>query len=134
MTTLTAAKAQKSFTETLDRVSIGRERNIVKRDGKELAAIIPVEDLKLLERLLEEVSQGPRALGTGVKYRLEWLPVALRDLRALPRDVQRRVASKVDLLADHPRPAGAKALQGAARGLMRVLIDEYRVVYRIRDA
>ena len=55
MTTLTAAKAQKSFTETLDRVSIGRERIIVKRDGKELAAIIPVEDLKLLERLLEEV-------------------------------------------------------------------------------
>ena len=69
-----------------------------------------------------------------MKYRVEWLPVGLRDLRALPRAVQRRVASKVDLLADDPRPAGAKALQGAARGLMRVRVDEYRVVYRIRDA
>jgi PHD/YefM family antitoxin component YafN of YafNO toxin-antitoxin module len=55
MTTVTAAHAAKSFAKTLERVSVGRERIIVERDGKEVAAIVPVEDLKLLLRLVEEV-------------------------------------------------------------------------------
>lgn len=67
-------------------------------------------------------------------YRVEWLPAARRDLAGLPRPVQVEVAAKVDALAENPRPPGAAALQGAARGLMRVRIADYRVVYRIRDA
>lgn len=55
MTTLQADEARRTFAATLRRVAVGRERIIVKRDGEELAAIVPVEDLKLLERLVGEI-------------------------------------------------------------------------------
>ena len=61
MTTVTAARAAKSFAKTLERVRVGRERIIVERNGKELAAIVPVEDLKLLMRLVEEVEDNALA-------------------------------------------------------------------------
>jgi mRNA interferase RelE/StbE len=69
-----------------------------------------------------------------VRYRIEWLAAAVRDVKALPRDVQRRVADRIDLLAYEPRPADAKALPGAASGLLRTRIGDHRVVYRVRDA
>jgi mRNA interferase RelE/StbE len=69
-----------------------------------------------------------------LRHRIEWLASARRDLAKLPRHIQPRVAAKVDLLSDDPRPPGSKALQGAGRGLMRIRVDDYRVVYRVRDA
>ena len=38
----------------LNRAAYGKERTIVSRRGKDLAAVIPVEDLQLLERLARE--------------------------------------------------------------------------------
>ena len=38
----------------LIRAAYGKERTIVSRRGKDLAAVIPVEDLQLLERLARE--------------------------------------------------------------------------------
>jgi PHD/YefM family antitoxin component YafN of YafNO toxin-antitoxin module len=55
MPTITPAQARKSFTATLARVTVGRERIIVERDGKAVAAIVPVEDLELLDRLVGEI-------------------------------------------------------------------------------
>ena len=36
------------------RAAYGKERTIVSRRGKDLAAVIPIEDLRLLERLAQE--------------------------------------------------------------------------------
>lgn len=47
-------EARSQFSEVLNQTSYGKERIILTRQGKDLAALIPVEDLILFERLLEE--------------------------------------------------------------------------------
>jgi prevent-host-death family protein len=54
MTRLTVSKARQELPEILNRAAYGKERTIVSRRGKDLAAVIPVEDLQLLERLARE--------------------------------------------------------------------------------
>jgi len=54
MTRLSVSKARQEFPEILNRAAYGRERTVVSRRGKELAAVIPMEDLRLLERLARE--------------------------------------------------------------------------------
>jgi mRNA interferase RelE/StbE len=66
-------------------------------------------------------------------YTVSLLPAAVKQLAALPRDVQVRVARKVDALARNARPPGAEKLSGAD-DLWRVRVGNYRVLYEIRDA
>ena len=47
----TTSKAKESFSETLERVVNKRERVIVRRRGKNVAAIVPLEDLAALEEM-----------------------------------------------------------------------------------
>jgi len=54
MTRLNVSKAREEFPEVLNRAAYGNERTIVSRRGKDLAAVIPIEDLHLLERLARE--------------------------------------------------------------------------------
>lgn len=54
MTRLNASKAREKFPEVINRAAYGKERTIVSRRGKDLAAVIPIEDLHLLERLAQE--------------------------------------------------------------------------------
>ena len=54
MTRLNVSKAREEFPEIVNRAAYGNERTIVSRRGKDLAAIIPMEDLRLLERLAQE--------------------------------------------------------------------------------
>ena len=54
MAQMTASAAREEFAEVLNRVAYGKERIVLHRHGKPLVAIIPVEDLQLLERLIEE--------------------------------------------------------------------------------
>jgi prevent-host-death family protein len=51
MTRLAAAKVRQDFAETVNRVAYGRERIVLHRRGKDLAALISLEDLALLEKL-----------------------------------------------------------------------------------
>ncbi len=51
MTRIAAAKLRQHFADTVNRVAYGRERMLLHRRGKDLAALIPVEDLVLLEEL-----------------------------------------------------------------------------------
>lgn len=39
------------LSDTLNRVSYGKERIVIKRHGKEIAALVPMEDLEFLEEL-----------------------------------------------------------------------------------
>ena len=54
MTRLSISKAREEFPDVLNRAAYGKERTIVSRRGKDLAAVIPIEDLRLLERLARE--------------------------------------------------------------------------------
>ncbi len=54
MTRLNVSKAREEFPDVVNRAAYGKERTIVSRRGKELAAVIPIEDLRLLERLSKE--------------------------------------------------------------------------------
>ena len=51
---ITASEARDEFAEVINRVAYGRERVVIRRREKELAAVIPMEDLRLLERLIEQ--------------------------------------------------------------------------------
>ncbi len=65
-------------------------------------------------------------------YRIEWRPVARRQLRKLPTAVAQRVFALVDSLAKNPRPEGCRKLAGFdAR--FRVRSGDYRAIYEVRD-
>lgn len=51
MTRLAASEARKDFADTLNRVAYRRERVVLHRRGKNVAAVVPIEDLTLLEEL-----------------------------------------------------------------------------------
>ena len=65
-------------------------------------------------------------------YSVEFKPSAVRDLAALPKDAQRRLALKIDSLALDPRPSGCEKIQGG-EGLSRVRVGDYRVIYFAED-
>jgi mRNA interferase RelE/StbE len=65
-------------------------------------------------------------------YRIQVAPAAVRQLRKLDAAARRRVQAAVELLADHPRPSGAKKLVGGD-GEWRVRTGDYRIVYEIHD-
>lgn len=55
MAHITASKVRKDFSDTVNRVAYGRERVVLHRRGKEIAAVVPIEDLKLLEALEDRI-------------------------------------------------------------------------------
>ncbi|MBI4218769.1 MAG: type II toxin-antitoxin system RelE/ParE family toxin [Chloroflexi bacterium] len=65
-------------------------------------------------------------------YRVELSPAAQRHLRRLSRDLQMRIASPIESLAENPRPNGARKLRGEQR-TWRIRIGPYRVIYDIHD-
>jgi mRNA interferase RelE/StbE len=65
-------------------------------------------------------------------YRIEVTPAAMRQLRKLDPTARRRVQAAIELLADQPRPSGAKKLAGGD-GEWRVRTGDYRIVYEVHD-
>lgn len=65
-------------------------------------------------------------------HRIELSPAAARQLRKLDSAARRRIQAAVELLADEPRPPGAKKLvSGDAE--WRVRTGDYRIVYEVHD-
>lgn len=64
-------------------------------------------------------------------YRVEFTPAAAREFRKLPPDAKARIAKRIDLLAEDPRPDGVKKLSD---GTYRVRVGPFRILYRVRDA
>ncbi len=65
-----------------------------------------------------------------MSYTIEFTTSAARELKALERAIQRRIATHIDSLAANPFPAGSKKLQGEA-GLHRIRVGDYRILYRV---
>ena len=64
-------------------------------------------------------------------YAIQFKPAALRQLEKLPRDLQKRIASKIQALRNDPFPSGCKKLFGES-DTWRVRVGDYRVIYRVR--
>lgn len=65
-------------------------------------------------------------------YRIELAPAALRQIRKLDKPARLRIQAAIELLADNPRPHGAKKLVGG-KGEWRVRTGNYRAIYEIDD-
>jgi mRNA interferase RelE/StbE len=65
-------------------------------------------------------------------YSVQLAPSAKRDLAALDKPVQRRVAARIDALAENPRPAGVTKLRGEANA-WRIRVGDPRILYTIED-
>jgi mRNA interferase RelE/StbE len=63
------------------------------------------------------------------EYRIELRPAAARALRKLDPQIRHRIQGAIALLAQDPRPPGARALQG--RPGLRVRVGDYRIIYTI---
>jgi antitoxin Phd len=51
---ITTADARKNFADIVNNVAYGKDTIVLTRRGKELAALISIEDLKLLQRIEED--------------------------------------------------------------------------------
>ncbi|MCD4823547.1 MAG: type II toxin-antitoxin system RelE/ParE family toxin [Phycisphaerae bacterium] len=66
-------------------------------------------------------------------YRIEIKKSAAKELAALAKRDQRRIAAVISALADNPRPPGGRKLTGT-EDAYRVRVGDYRIVYQIVDA
>jgi len=64
-------------------------------------------------------------------FSIQFKPAALRQLERLPREIQQRVAVKIEMLRENATPAGCKRLAGLA-DTRRIRIGDYRVVYQVK--
>lgn len=66
-----------------------------------------------------------------MKYRIEILRSAQKQLAKIDQVAQKRIINAVYELAENPRPTGCKKLSG--RPAWRIRVGEYRVIYEIHD-
>lgn len=66
------------------------------------------------------------------RYQVSFAPAALRQLRKLPHDVQKRIIRATESLEADPRPPGSAKLANEV-DLYRIRVGDWRVVYRIKD-
>jgi prevent-host-death family protein len=76
MTKLAASQARDSFSDTLNRVAYRGERIVLRRRGRDLAAIVPIEDLKLIQKMEDEIDlrQARKALSEMKRNGLKPVP------------------------------------------------------------
>ncbi len=55
MTELSVAEAREQFSEAINRAAYGKERIVVTRRGKRLAAIVPIEDMEAMEAIEDRI-------------------------------------------------------------------------------
>ncbi len=82
MAHLPASKAREGFADTINRVAFGKERVIVRRRGRDVAALVPIADLRLLEDLEDRIdlADARAALAETKKKGAKPLDVILKDL------------------------------------------------------
>ena len=81
-TTISAANARKEFADILNKVAYGSETIVLTRRGKEVAALISMEDLALLQRLEDyiDIEDAKKALaepGENIPAREFWEQLGL---------------------------------------------------------
>lgn len=55
MSKITAVDARQQFADIINRSTYAKERIVITRRGKDLAAVVPIEDLKFLEEIEDRI-------------------------------------------------------------------------------
>jgi len=55
MSKITAVDARQQFADIINRSTYAKERIVITRRGKDLVAVVPIEDLKLLEEIEDRI-------------------------------------------------------------------------------
>jgi prevent-host-death family protein len=81
MNEISTVEARDQFSEIVNKAAYGKERTIVTRRGKALAALIPIEDLRILEEIEDrkDVEDARRILAEA-KTKKE-RPVSYKEMR-----------------------------------------------------
>jgi len=64
-------------------------------------------------------------------YRIDYDTGVLRSIQRFPKDIQRRIVSRIGMLSDNPRPPGSIKLKGEEA--YRIRVGDYRIIYTIQD-
>ena len=75
MTRLNATDARSDFSTTLSKVAFTKERVLLERHGKPLAALVPVEDLELLQELEDRIDLEAARKALKGPGRIPWAKV-----------------------------------------------------------
>lgn len=68
-----------------------------------------------------------------MSYRVIVSAKAEKDMMRLPLQERKKLANKIDLLANEPRPTGSLKMQGRSEALWRIRSGNYRILYAIDD-
>jgi mRNA interferase RelE/StbE len=68
-----------------------------------------------------------------LSYSIRIKQSAERALQRLGKSDRRRIDEHILALAENPRPSGAIPLRGGGKGLWRVRVGDWRIIYQIRD-
>lgn len=69
-----------------------------------------------------------------MQYRLERLPAVARQLKALPGRIQQEAYRAIADLESDPYPPDAEELRDHYRGIWKIKIDGWRILYRVSEA
>ncbi len=73
MSRIPASEARMQFADIVNKVAFGGERIVLHRHGKDVAAIVPVEDLRLIEELENRMDlDAARAALNEKEPRISW--------------------------------------------------------------
>lgn len=72
MTRISASKARDEFSDALNRVAYKGERIVLRRRGKDVAVLVPIEDLKLLEEIEDRIDAEEAKKALREKGGLPW--------------------------------------------------------------
>ena len=63
-------------------------------------------------------------------YKIEFLKTAEKEFYKLPKEIQKRIAKKLESLKINPYPSTVKALKDG-QGRLRFRVGDYRIIYRV---
>jgi mRNA interferase RelE/StbE len=66
-------------------------------------------------------------------YNIEYAERVEGSMAKFPKHDKKAIFDKIDSLTTDPRPPGVEPLHGELKGLYRVRIGNYRVIYAIND-
>ena len=66
------------------------------------------------------------------EYEVTLASSAEREIKSLPKSIQRRVERMIDSLRINPRPRGTIKLKGR-EGIYRIRVGDYRIIYTVND-
>lgn len=69
-----------------------------------------------------------------MNYTVTLLPRAYQEIDEVPARCRRRIVALIAGLATEPYPSRSKQLRGELNHLYRVPIDDWRIIYEVREA